>query len=118
MTRFCLLAFTGLQGLGLAAEQSFFPHYDPQWAELVRSRRGDLDPKPNLEPHPNPSPNSNPNPNPNPNPSHPANPNPDPNQVRSRQVELDHPLVCLEDLGEAFVSPPEGTEGAEGAGLS
>jgi len=50
-----------LQGLGLAAEHSFFPHYDPQWAELVRSRL----------------------------------------------VELDHSLVCLEDLGEAFVSPPE-----------
>ena len=41
------------------------------------------------------------------------NPNPNPNQVRSRQVELDHPLICLEDLGEAFVSPPEGAEGAE-----
>jgi hypothetical protein len=27
--------------------------------------------------------------------------------VRSRLVELDHSLVCLEDLGEAFVSPPE-----------
>ena len=73
MTPFCLLAFTGLQGLGLAAEQSFFPHYDPQWAELVRSRRGELDPNPDLEPSPNPNPNTTPNPNPS------SSPSPNPN---------------------------------------
>jgi hypothetical protein len=107
VTPLFLLALTSLQGLGLAAEHSFFPHYDPQWAELVRSQRGDLDPNPNLEPNPNPNPNPNPaNPESNPNPANP-NPNPNPNQVRSRLVELDHSLVCLEDLGEAFVSPPE-----------
>ena len=76
VTPFHLLACMSLQGLGLVAERSFFPHYDPQWAELVRSRRGDLDPKPNLEPHPNPNPNSNPNPNPNPNSNAIPNPNP------------------------------------------
>ena len=32
--------------------------------------------------------------------------------------ELDHPVVCLEDRGEAFVSPPEGAEGAEGTDSS
>ena len=76
MTPFCLLAFTGLQGLGLAAEQSFFPHYDPQWAELVRSRRGELDPNPDLEPSPNPNPNTKPNPNPS------SSPSPNPNRNR------------------------------------
>ena len=80
MTPLFLLALTSLQGLGLAAEHSFFPHYDPQWAELVRSQRGDLDPNPNLEPNPNPNPNPNPaNPESNPNP---ANPNPTPTLTR------------------------------------
>lgn len=40
VTPFRLLACMSLQGLGLVAERSFFPHYDPQWAELVRSRHG------------------------------------------------------------------------------
>lgn len=59
-----------MRGLGLAARCSFFPHYADEWAELVRSRRGDLD----------------------------------------------HQLVCLEDFGEAFVSPLEGPSGAERGG--
>jgi hypothetical protein len=35
-----------LQGLGLAAGHSFFPHYEPQWSEMVRSRRRELVPRP------------------------------------------------------------------------
>ena len=58
-----------LQGLGLAAGHSFFPHYAAEWEELVRSRRD----------------------------------------------ELGHPVVCLEDFGEAFVSPLERARGAQGA---